>query len=262
MKKIQRIWSNKIISVLSYFKINPGSVIFGVTGDIDNLGIFVAKNGRPMAENLVDVYNHLIGIFLYNYFNKNKEIRSFCIIPSGEEIFVLGVADDRQVVEEFFNHLHREFNIFLFKNVPKEIYNSKVSVSFGCSILNAVINIEQVIKLLEAIKLNNFKDASNNYLDLMLIIRTELAYDLDIHKFKSLNVGNIGGAIFFRNLVNYHLLKYKKETQENLCLIATWLKEIKNSGDIVKIKNRNVFRRYGLGVETEGLLFEFLKKIL
>ena len=38
--------------------------LFAITGDLDNLGIYVARNGRPAAENLVDLYNQTIRNFL------------------------------------------------------------------------------------------------------------------------------------------------------------------------------------------------------
>lgn len=37
--------------------LDQGGNLFAITGDLDNLGVYVARNGRPAAENLVDLYN-------------------------------------------------------------------------------------------------------------------------------------------------------------------------------------------------------------
>ena len=72
MKKHQRIWSRKILKVVELYTRKRGVFLFAVTGDLDNLGIFVSRYGRPAAENLVDVYNRLIGAFMQGFVKKTQ----------------------------------------------------------------------------------------------------------------------------------------------------------------------------------------------
>jgi hypothetical protein len=64
VKGHQRIWSRKILKVVEIYNRNRDLFLFGVTEDIDNLGVFVSRYGRPLAENLVDIYNRLIGAIM------------------------------------------------------------------------------------------------------------------------------------------------------------------------------------------------------
>lgn len=52
----------KAIEIFEFLRtINlQNSAVFAFTGDIDNLGLFVAANGRAKAECLVDEYNNVI----------------------------------------------------------------------------------------------------------------------------------------------------------------------------------------------------------
>ena len=94
MESHQRIWSRKILKVLQAYDRNQTLFLFGITGDLDNLGVFVSRYGRPLAENLVDIYNRLIGAFMYGFTKKHsRAIPAFCMIPSGEEIFAIWSSD-------------------------------------------------------------------------------------------------------------------------------------------------------------------------
>ena len=60
LDQFSHFWNPLLMRVLSTYVAHPESILFGITGDIDNLGIYVAKNGRAKAENLVDLYNQII----------------------------------------------------------------------------------------------------------------------------------------------------------------------------------------------------------
>lgn len=62
--------------------------LFAITGDLDNLGIYVARNGRPAAENLVDLYNQITRNFLESWVTENRSsIKTLSFVPSAEEVF-------------------------------------------------------------------------------------------------------------------------------------------------------------------------------
>lgn len=260
--KTVKIWSKKIVSVLSFYKNNSQNYLFGITGDIDNLGIFVAQNGRASAENLVDVYNRLVGAFFYNFFNTHLDIRVFCLIPSGEEIFILGVADNQKVISKLFQTTSREINKFIKINMPTVLRNQKTAISFGCAILNNLIKIKNIKSLLKLIECGDEKKASLVYLKIMYDIRTELSHGLDKNKFTTLGANSVNEVILLRNLVYFHLLKYKKETRATLKSFSKIFKWNKNT---MSIANRGkINKTYGLKGKSKkyiiSRLLSFIKK--
>ena len=219
MKSHQRIWSRKILKVLQTHDRNQSLFLFGVTGDLDNLGVFVSRYGRPLAENLVDIYNRLIGAFMYGFIKRHsKEIPAFCMIPSGEEIFATGVATDQSVVNEFFLLLGDEVNNFIKENAP--LADEDVTVSFGCKIFSGDTIGTAISSFVELVRGRWVQEASSAYLELMLAMRRELAYELDRAKFDSLNASDLDLVMFFRNVVYAKLQNYKKETKEALVMLA------------------------------------------
>lgn len=173
-----RLWSKKIVKVLSYYSNNPNDFLFALTRDIDNLGIFVANNGRPLAENLVDVYNHLIGIFLYDFTKKHPEIKIFHLVPSGEEVFAIGVCESKEVIKEFFQYIESGINLWIKDNTPETIFDKDVTISFGKAILNDKIDIEKIKKLSILIEKKDNIVTTSVYLSIMQKIREILSYQL------------------------------------------------------------------------------------
>jgi hypothetical protein len=146
--------------------------------------------------------------------NHPEEITSFCVIPSGEEIFATGAAVNKMVVENFFSLLKDDINNFIKENAY--LMDENVTVSFGCKIfLRSKIDIT-MSHFVELVKEENIREASLMYLKLMYIMRYELAYELDKSKFSSLNASDLNLVIFFRNVVYNELQKYKSETREIL----------------------------------------------
>ncbi|MFA4890058.1 MAG: hypothetical protein WC587_00265 [Candidatus Paceibacterota bacterium] len=222
MKKHQRIWSRKILKVVETYDRDQDMFLFGVTGDLDNLGVFVSRYGRPLAENLVDIYNRLIGAFMYGFIKRHsKAIPSFCMIPSGEEIFAIGVATDQSVVNKFFLMLGDEVNNFIKENT--HLADENVTVSFGCKIFSGDMIGTAISSFVELVRGRRVQEASSAYLELMFTMRRELAYELDRAKFDSLNASDLDLVIFFRNVVYTKLQNYKKETREALVTFADQL---------------------------------------
>jgi hypothetical protein len=252
--KAQRLWSKKITWVLAAYAKSPEYYLFGLTGDIDNLGIFVAQNGRPLAENLVDIYNHLVGAFLYDFVNKNKKrIVKFSLIPSGEEVFAIGLAKDSDVAENFFIKIKGEINSYIASNSP--IYDKDITISFGCRILNPVVNISEIGKFIQLVKKKNNKKASASYLQIMYNVRASLAYELDCEKFKDLDALENQTAILYRNLVNLKLLEYKKRTRKLIRRVySTFAKEPKV---LTEFKQHQINQEYGVKEDWELLIEAF-----
>lgn len=211
-----RIWSRKVVSVLQHFHNNPHYVLFGITGDLDNLGVYVARNGRAKAEVLVDAYNRAIGAVYYTFVHsKPHKFFETCFLPSGEEIFILGVASDREAARLLFEHLQSE-------RIPEIISESiqidveKTDISFGCAVIDETELLKPVISdLLIAIETATNTEANVLYADILDIIRAKLSLELDVQKFADLGLSR-EDTVIFRNLVYLKTLEYKKDTRRLL----------------------------------------------
>lgn len=255
MESHQRIWSRKILKVLQAYDRNQTLYLFGITGDLDNLGVFVSRYGRPLAENLVDIYNRLIGAFMYGFTKKHsRAIPAFCIIPSGEEIFAIGVATDRAVVNKFFLLLEGEVNSFIKENA--HLADENVTVSFGCKIFSSDIISTATSRLVELVRRRQVQKASSAYLELMLAMRRELAYELDRAKFDSLNASDLNLVMFFRNVVYAKLQNYKKETREALVTLADRLS--RDVGLRERLQAMALNSEYGITDEDAQLINKLL----
>ncbi|MEK7609736.1 MAG: hypothetical protein AAB470_01285 [Patescibacteria group bacterium] len=255
MKKHQRIWSRKVLKVVETYDRNRDLFLFGVTGDLDNLGVFVSRYGRPLAENLVDIYNRLIGAFMYGFIKRHpKAIPAFCMIPSGEEIFATGVATNQSVVNEFFLLLEGEVNNFIKENAP--LADEDVTVSFGCKIFSGDTIGSATSRLVGLVRKRRVQEASSAYLELMLAMRRELAYKLDRAKFSTLNASDLNLVMFFRNIVYAKLQNYKKETKEALVTLADRLSHDVELRERLQIMVLN--SEYGIVAEGAKFINELL----
>lgn len=230
-----------------------GDLLVGITGDMDNLGIFVSRHGRPAAENLVDVYNHLVGAFLYDL-ARRAGILHFVVIPSGEELFAFGICRDRNVISGLFSSLQKEANEFIQVNCP--IKAEGVAISFGCKVLEGKDVDSKTISFLKHVDEGCTPEGSLAYLEMMYLFRTELALELDIAKFESLNIGK-KFAILFRNIVYAHMLDYKRTTHDALVALARRAGEDAEFGR--KLETLQANSLYGLSGDTHE---ESLRKLL
>ncbi|MCK9351717.1 MAG: hypothetical protein WCT49_04015 [Candidatus Paceibacterota bacterium] len=215
-----RIWSKKIVAVLRYFYLNPHVTLFGVTGDIDNLGVYVAKNGRAKAEVLVDSYNRVVGSIYYQYLNKRPHKFFECnFLPAGEEIFILGTADTPNETSSFFEYLTQiHIPTLLFENTTLDI--GTTDISFGCATLNTSVDFSDIIgELLKTIESGNTCDANDLYVVLIERIRNVLANQLDLKKFANLSKEE-KVVTLLRNLVYSKTLEYKNETKSLVKMVG------------------------------------------
>ncbi len=105
---------------------------------------------------------------------------------------------------------------FIRENAP--FSDENVTISFGCKVLldDSIRNMAS--QFVELVGRRQFQRASSAYLELMLAVRRELAYELDQAKFNSLNMSDL--VVFFRNVVYAKLRSYKAETKQALTMLS------------------------------------------
>ena len=201
--------------VIEVFKdyVNEGGHLFAATGDLDNLGVYVARNGRARAENLVDLYNQTIRNYLEGWVSENeKKIISFAFVPSGEEVLIVGVARATEIPKRLFDGLRDGISKLMESQEYLDIGNT--SASFGGVVFGDKYDI--VLKGL----VENYDSSESDetvypkYLDILTGIRTETAFELDKNKFQDILRGDY--PVEVRQLVLTRMLLYKRTTKEIL----------------------------------------------
>jgi hypothetical protein len=252
----QRIWSKKILKVVDVYLKRKNLILFAATGDLDNLGIFVSRYGRPQAENLVDFYNHLIGATMYKFIQMHKlEFPAFCMIPSGEEIFVIGVAKSEKIIKKFFSLLCVRMNMIIRADVP--VHYKDVAISFGCKIFQDKKLDQQLTRFVNLAKTQFIKRASMVYLKVMLIIRNELSYELDKAKFRSLGMEEKNLVVFFRNIIYVKLQEYKINTKRTLVAFAKKLNHDEQFFE--KLQTTELNQKYGISNKNKVVINKILQ---
>lgn len=205
-----RLFNPVVMEVFSDYH-RQGGHLFGLTGDLDNLGVYVARNGRPQAENLVDIYNQTIRNFLENWAVENKDsLISMAFVPSGEEVLIIGVAKNKLAPMQLFERI-RDGTMSLMSGQPF-LDIGDTAASFGGKIFGTEHN-PKIDHLTNAvIEGKPDKDVFPIYLELMSEIRREMAIELDRQKFKDILGGNY--PVEIRQLVLTRMLLYKRTTRQ------------------------------------------------
>lgn len=207
-----RLFSPLVAEIFEEY-IKHGGVLFGATGDLDNLGVYVARNGRPTAENLVDLYNQTIRNYLDNWTSKNEQnLLSVAFIPSGEEVLILGISKNAETPQRLFKEI-REGIGQLMEN-QKFIDTGDTASSFGGIIFGNKYD-QQIRSFVEGY---NTKHPDGFlypiYLSILTGMRTEMAIQLDRNKFQDILDGQ--HPIELRQLVLTRMLLYKTTTKNIL----------------------------------------------
>jgi len=224
--------NKELIDLFIQVSQNSDSIFFGITSDIDNLGMYVANYGRAQGQNLVDFYTNVIGLFLseQQYIDGN----SLVFIPAGEETSIFGYSNSIPKIDKFFSELK---NIFKNKSYPKNILKySNTSVSFGLSYYskNELIQVNNFVHYYKDINESNY---AIKYFSLLKLLREKIAVEIDKEKFLNLNVEG-SHIIMVRNIIFSQLIDYKLSTMRLLKQIIPLL---------IKIKAPNIFStKYGL----------------
>ena len=188
-----------------------GGVLFGITGDLDNLGIYVARNGRPNAENLVDLYNQITRNFLEGWVDENREnIKTLAFVPSGEEVFIVGIAGNKKTAEDLFSQLRD--GVMKLMQSQSYIDLGGTSASFGGKVFGDELD-SKIKPLVEAAKLDKPDEVVFPlYLEILSKIRKETAIELDRQKFKDILDGIY--PVQTRQIVLIQMILYKIRTRE------------------------------------------------
>ncbi len=217
----------QILSIFNRFIENKHCILFNITGDIDNLGLYVAKNGRARAEVTVDMYNTVIGNYLTDWQNENSgNDVHICYIPSGEEISVLGITTDYDVIENLFWGLKHDI-ISHIRSLPF-INWAEGNISFGCSIIKREDIHTQIELLFRHIKSGAELKAIEEYVQLLVKIRRITSIELDKEKFRTLNK-NTQYPVVYRNFVYYKMLQNKEDTAALLSQLSEKMSGIEDT---------------------------------
>jgi len=210
------LWNTHLVKILSRFTSNKDTILFGVTGDIDSLGEYVALNGRARGENLVDHYTNLLDYFLKDWIKRQgSNLIDICFIPAGEEISIYGIAKNKNVPKSLFKAINQRFKVLLRKN-HHYLGSKTTSVTFGCEIFTRLEYEDLIIKATKTVKMSSKRNRYEEYLSILEQLRTILALRLDENKFKDLLKGNKRRATLLRKYVYFNLLEYKKKTKREL----------------------------------------------
>jgi len=219
------LWNTHVVNILSKYVSDKDAILFGVTGDIDNLGKYVALNGRAKGENLVDHYTNLLDCFLKEWINRQgSNLIDICFIPAGEEISIYGIAKNANVPKSLFRLVNQGFKVLLSKN-HHYLGSETTSVTFGCEIFTRSEYEDLIKNAIKKIKVSSKLNKYKDYLSILEQLRNKLALRLDENKFKDLLKGDKRKATLLRKYVYFNLLEYKKKTKRELKRINKFLKQ-------------------------------------
>ncbi len=206
-----RLFNPLIMETFLDYSSQKEDKLFAITGDLDNLGIYVARNGRPAAENLVDLYNQTIRNYLEMWAVENQQkTKSLSFVPSGEEVFIVGIAADKNSPQNLFANLQEGVMELMQKQTYIDLGGT--SASFGGKVFGS--ELDPKIKFLaDAIKAGkNDDEVFPIYLEVISEIRRETAIELDKRKFKDILNGDY--PVEVRQLVLTRMLLYKRTTKD------------------------------------------------
>jgi len=205
-----RLYNPLVMDVFREYSQKKGK-LFGMTGDLDNLGIYVARNGRPAAENLVDLYNQTTRNFLEKRYSENKSgIRSLAFVPAGEESLIIGVSLNSDIPRNLFE----EVKIGIMELMVRQQYLDvgQTSITFGGKIFDDEFDL-RIKKLVNITKTGKPDEKVYPlYLEILTEIRRETSIALDRQKFKNILGGDY--PIELRQLVLTRMLLYKRATKQ------------------------------------------------
>ncbi len=238
--------------LLNFFKnhAKSGKVLFGVTGDLDNLGVYVARNGRPAAENLVDIYNAVMEQVLKEWSVLHKIPVVF--VPSGEEVLILGSVDqpDEKIVMKLVLSLRK----MVMTEMGKLDFLSlgTTQVSFGGKIFEDDFN-NKIDNFLSILKTGTSQQELKEYYNLLLELREAMAIELDRQKFADILQGR--HPVSTRQLVYTQMLNYKKSTRDLLLNLNTF-----SETDISALVNE-LGTQYGIDEHKENRVQSILNSL-
>lgn len=200
-------------------------LLFAITSDIDNLGEYIAYNGRAKGQNLVDFYMNVIGAYVSTAQNK---IPDLVFIPAGEEVSIFGLVNSDKDYDSFI----RDLESCVDERLTNSLFSTaSTGITFGGKIIieNHILN--KIKKFVGDLSIDNC-NTSEEYYNILEQIRTVVSPIVDVKKFKSLCVSQKSDAIFLRNLIYLELLNYKKKTKELLETVTLNKNNLQNDREL------------------------------
>ena len=246
-----RLFNPLIMETIKKY-VKSGGVLFGLTGDLDNLGVYVARNGRPLAENLVDFYNQVIRNYLKKWTLENKDhLFQVVFVPSGEEVLIIGVAKDRKLPDILFKQIKR--GVMDLASSQPFIPLGDTSTSFGGVVFDN--RYDDTLKFMIDMFERNEPDSRIYpvYLEVLMAMRQEMAKALDQEKFSNILGGKF--PVQLRQIVYAKMLNYKTSTKK--VIEALNLLSLTELEELLRLTGN----QYGLAENKENLINQTLKYI-
>jgi hypothetical protein len=215
----------KVVDLLKEYAASS-HFLFGITGDIDDLGEYVARNGRARGENLVDHYTRLIELYLDGWKQiPGNDVRRLCFIPAGEEVSIFGIVNNTGVAERLFGTLKSDFRALLH-SFDHYLGSEKTSITFGCKLFVEGRIRGAIREFVLSSDVRPVGDIYPNYLAVLELLRAELALEVDREKFRSIDQEGGRAVVALRNFVYFKLLEYKSSTFRLLPLFHRVIKTV------------------------------------
>lgn len=196
------------IEDLFRFHATHGGNLFAVTSDINLLGLYIAKNSRAKAENLVDLYNLIFGNIVEEFQTTLNEGREKIVfLPSGEETTILGVCSDTSRTDAWLSGLAADTQNRVRESGLIDPENTRII--FGWAYLEAP-------ELLQRIGAAGSTNDPKEFYSIMEQIRDILARRIDANKFRHFVESNDELAVLYRNLSLAEYAEHKVNTEELL----------------------------------------------
>jgi hypothetical protein len=211
-----RFFNPLIMNVFETYDDSKDNTLFGITGDLDCLGLYVATNGRAKAENLVDFYNQTIRNYLSIWLKHNPEaVGKLAFVPSGEEVLIVGTAIDKTAVADLFLRLRPAVTELTSKQEFIDI--DPTAASFGGVLFSREYD-QEIAQMVLDLRLGASDEVVYpQYLQVLESMRTQMALALDVNKFGDIFPEH---PVEARNMVYTQMLDYKTKTKNILISLA------------------------------------------
>lgn len=188
--------------------------MFGITGDLDSLGVYVARRGRPEAECLVDEYSQITRNYFRNWVNQHPlDVLVSTFVPGGEEVLMMGVSRKTQPVYDLIANMRSRVMEQAKQYEQAGLTNlGDTATSFGGVIFNPDRYARSLIEVVSKFDAGlHDTEVYPAYRRLLVEMRTDMALALDTEKFKTILNGQYPKEV--RLLVYRQMLEYKAGTK-------------------------------------------------
>lgn len=211
---MDQLIDKRVLELFQFFGRNGGN-FFAVTSDINSLGLYIARNNRAKAENLVDLYNIILDSIVTEYQTTQDQIAErILFIPSGEETTILGVCGDIHKTDQWISQLADTIQARVRESGLIDPGNTRIV--FGWTFLQAGELLQSIKDLAEGYDEANSGSSAQTYYAVMEQLREILARKIDANKFRHLTEGDDDRAVLYRNMSLAEYADHKVATEKLL----------------------------------------------